>query len=106
MANIILKKNGFEVVAAENGIEAVSAFEKDSFDLILMDINMPLMDRFTATSIIREKEKTHTPVIAMTAYALGGDRQKCIGAGMDDYISKPVDINEMIQKVRLWVNKD
>lgn len=102
LVNIVLKKNGFIVVDAENGVEAVSAFEKGKFDLILMDINMPLMDGFTAASVIRGKEESHTPIIAMTAYALSGDRQKCIDAGMDDYISKPVDINEMIQKVNLW----
>ena len=104
MATIVLKRNGFEVIAVENGKEAIFAAENEQFDLILMDINMPLMDGFTAASVIKKKEKTHTPIIAMTAYALKEDRQKCIDAGMDDYISKPIDINEMISKIDLWIN--
>jgi CheY-like chemotaxis protein len=63
-----------------------------------------LIDGFTATSVIRVKEKNRTPIIAMTAYALSGDREKCIDAGMDDYISKPIDINKLTQKVNLWIN--
>lgn len=74
-----------------------------------MDINLPLIDGYTATSVIRTKEKIkgrkRCPIIAMTAYALNGDREKCVSYGMDDYISKPVDIYEMTQKVNLWVDK-
>lgn len=105
LAAVILKRNGFKVIPVENGEDAVSAFEKEKFDLILMDINMPLVDGFTAVSAIRKKESGHTPVIAMTAYALNGDRQKCIDAGMDDYISKPIDIKEMVEKVNLWIDR-
>jgi CheY-like chemotaxis protein len=99
----VLKKLGLEVVTAENGKDAIKKFENGIFDLILMDINLPLMDGFAATSVIRAKENKHTPIIAMTAYALSGDSEKCINAGMDDYISKPVDIYEMITKVNLWI---
>lgn len=99
MVTIMLKQKGFEVVTAENGIEAVSAFEKSKFDLILMDVNMPYMDGYSATVSIREKEKERnyrTPIIAMTAYALKGDREKCLEFGMDDYISKPISLNQAI----------
>lgn len=102
---ILLKKMGFEVVVAGNGEEAVEKYKDDTFDLILMDINMPVIDGFTATSIIRSKEKRHTPIIAITAYALSGDREKVIKAGMDDYISKPVDIDQVARKIRSWIEK-
>lgn len=102
-AAIILKKKGLEVTTAENGEEAIEKFRKGTYNLILMDINMPFIDGYTATSMIRNLEKGFTPIIAMTAYALVGDRQKCLDAGMDDYISKPVDINELIIKLNKWL---
>jgi CheY-like chemotaxis protein len=106
MLTIVLKKNGHEVIAVENGMEAVIVFEKVNFDLVLMDINMPIMDGFTATGKIRELERikgTHLPIIAITAYALSGDREKCIEAGMDDYISKPIDIIELDLLIQKWL---
>jgi len=96
------KGKGWKVTVAENGKEAVDAFREMNFDVILMDVQMPIMNGYTATGIIRQIEmltNTHTNIIAMTAYALSGDREKCIDAGMDDYISKPVDMNEMTQKL-------
>lgn len=107
MVTIILKKSGFQVIAVENGEEAVSAFEKEKFDLILMDINMPILDGYSATTRIRLKEKNmdyYTPIIAMTAYALQGDKKKCIKAGMDDYISKPINLNEVKDKIGKYLN--
>ncbi|WP_378955230.1 ATP-binding protein [Pelosinus sp. sgz500959] len=103
---ILLKRKGFEIIAVENGKEAITAFEKESFDLIFMDINMPYLDGYAATSILRLKEKNtqfSTPIIAMTAYALKGDREKCLQAGMDDYISKPIEINELNQVMSKWL---
>lgn len=108
LANIYLQKKGYEVIMAQNGIEAVLLFEKGDYDLVLMDINMPYMNGYEATAVIREKEEMvnmHIPIIAMTAYALSGDREKCIAAGMDDYITKPIDINKLSSMVDRWLTR-
>ena len=89
----VLNKRGYRVVVAGNGKEAVAAFEREPFDAILMDVQMPEMDGFEATAVIREKEKetgSHIPIIAMTAHAMKGDREKFLEVGMDSYLSKPV----------------
>ena len=89
----LLTKMGYQVEVAGNGKEAVAAFERETFDLILMDVQMPEMDGFEATALIREKEKKtggHIPIIAMTAHAMKGDRERCLDAGMDEYVSKPI----------------
>jgi PAS domain S-box-containing protein len=102
LAARLLEKRGHAVTVAGNGNEALLALEKDSFDLVLMDVQMPEMDGFEATAAIREKEKTsgyHLPVIAMTAHAMVGDRERCLAAGMDDYIAKPIrpeELNELL----------
>jgi CheY-like chemotaxis protein len=86
------------VAVAGNGKEALATLEKQSFDLVFMDVQMPEMDGFEATAAIREKEKAsghHLPVIAMTAHAMAGDRERCLEAGMDDYISKPIRPQEL-----------
>lgn len=106
MVTIMLKQKGFVVVAVENGMEALTAFEKDKFDLILMDVNMPYMDGYSATAKIREIEENrnyHTPIIAMTAYALKGDREKCLEMGMDDYISKPISLNQAMELIGKYI---
>ena len=93
LARIVMEKQGHRVTIAANGMEAVEAFGSKRFDMIFMDIQMPVMDGFQATRAIRELERErggHIPVVAMTAYAASGDRQKCLDAGMDSYISKPV----------------
>lgn len=107
MVTLLLKQRGFEVVAVENGLEAIAAFEKSKFDVILMDINMPYMDGYSATVMIRSKEKQmnyRTPIIAMTAYALKGDRGKCLEVGMDDYISKPISIAQAMDIIEKYAN--
>ncbi|MBW2040869.1 MAG: response regulator [Deltaproteobacteria bacterium] len=89
----ILEKMGHRTAVAENGARAVEAIEKAAFDLILMDVQMPEMDGFEATKAIREKEKDsggHIPIIALTAHALKGDQERCMEAGMDDYLTKPI----------------
>ena len=94
----LLERMGHLVAIAANGIEAVHCYESAEFDLIFMDVQMPEMDGYTATANIRELEKEkgkHIPIIAMTAYALKGDREKCLAAGMDDYLSKPARIAEI-----------
>lgn len=93
LAVSLLEKRGYSVRVAGNGKLAFQALEKDSFDLILMDVEMPEMNGIEATKIIREREKstgTHIPIIAMTAHAMNGDRERCMAAGMDAYMSKPV----------------
>jgi two-component system, sensor histidine kinase and response regulator len=100
LATKLLETRGHRVTLASNGLEALEAFEKGDFDLILMDIQMPEMDGFEATKAIRnlegerrkEKESTteRIPIVAMTAHAMTGDREKCLAAGMDDYASKPI----------------
>jgi PAS domain S-box-containing protein len=95
----LLLKQGHDIEVAENGIQAIEILKRSKFDLILMDIQMPLMDGLTALSIIRNELKLKIPVIAVTAYALKGDRERFITAGMDEYISKPINIREFFEKI-------
>jgi signal transduction histidine kinase/DNA-binding response OmpR family regulator len=93
VARRLLQKNGYTVVIAENGREALLALDRENFDLVLMDVQMPEMDGFEATAAIREKERTtgrRLPIIAMTAHAMKGDEERCLRAGMDGYLSKPI----------------
>ena len=102
LAQRAIEKMGHSITLATNGARAVQACEGEKFDLILMDLQMPEMDGFEATALIREAERTagrHTPIIAMTAHAMHGDRDQCIGAGMDDYISKPVDLRALAKMI-------
>jgi PAS domain S-box-containing protein len=94
----LLEKSGHEVHVAENGLRAVDMFQTHQFDLILMDVQMPEMDGFEATAAIRAIERithTHIPIIAMTAHAMKGDRGRCLEAGMDGYIAKPINREEL-----------
>jgi two-component system sensor histidine kinase/response regulator len=98
----LLSKRGHTVVVAANGKQAVAALEAQSFDVVLMDVQMPEMDGFEATAAIRQKEKaigTHVPIIALTAHAMKGDRERCLAGGMDGYVSKPVQAEELIKAV-------
>jgi len=91
--SLSLQKLGHDVVCVENGREAVSACQAESFDLVLMDVEMPAMGGYDATAAIRRREETtgrHTAIVALTAHALQGDRQRCLEAGMDAYVSKPI----------------
>jgi signal transduction histidine kinase/CheY-like chemotaxis protein len=102
LAARLLEKRGHVVVLAENGARALEVLEQQSFDIILMDVQMPVMDGVQATTAIREKERTtgtHIPIIAMTAHAMEGDRQRFLGSGMDGYISKPVHSRELFQVI-------
>lgn len=98
-----LKMKKFNILVAENGQEAIEIFKNANVDMILMDIQMPILDGFSATKEIRilERQKNkHIPIIAMTAYALAGDNEKCIEMGMDDYISKPIDFNTTYEIIK------
>jgi CheY-like chemotaxis protein len=104
----ILENRGHMVKVANNGVEVLSALEKGSFDCILMDVQMPQMDGFQAATMIRKKEKEtgrHIPIIAMTAHAMKGDREKCLESGMDDYIAKPIKPHEILKTVEQVVNQ-
>jgi two-component system, sensor histidine kinase and response regulator len=93
----LLRKRGHTVVAVQNGREALDVLDKEHFDSILMDVQMPEIDGFEATRLIREKERAsgkHITIIAMTAHAMKGDREKCLEAGMDRYVSKPINPEE------------
>jgi CheY-like chemotaxis protein len=95
----LLEKHGHRVVVAANGLEALAAIEKQAFDLVLTDIQMPEMDGLEVTKAIREKERLtggHLPIVAMTAHAMKGDKETCLQTGMDSYISKPISSRELI----------
>jgi signal transduction histidine kinase/ActR/RegA family two-component response regulator len=99
LAVSLLKKRGYLVTVANNGKEALEAVARQPFDLVLMDVQMPEMGGFEATAIIREQEKAtgaHLPIIAFTAHAMQGDRERCLQAGMDGYVTKPVRIAELV----------
>jgi CheY-like chemotaxis protein len=98
----MLEKNGHRVIVAGTGYEVLAALEREEFDLILMDVQMPEMGGLEATVAIRKKEEStgrHVPIVAMTAGAMQGDHEKCLAAGMDGYISKPVRSQELIEMV-------
>jgi PAS domain S-box-containing protein len=102
LATRILEKLGHDVTVVGNGREAVSKAQASGFDLIIMDVQMPEMDGFEATAAIREWEKTtgkHIPIVAMTAHAMKGDRERCLAAGMDGYVSKPIRIADLEEAV-------
>jgi CheY-like chemotaxis protein len=94
----VLEKRGHKVVVAGNGKAAVEATAMEEFDLVLMDVQMPEMDGLEATAAIRVREQTtgrHIPIIAMTAHAMVGDKEDCLAAGMDSYLSKPLQFKEL-----------
>jgi CheY-like chemotaxis protein len=100
VACAILKKAGHTVEVARDGRQAVRLMAAGSFDVVLMDVQMPEMDGFEATAAIREMEKgtgAHTPVIAMTAHAMGGYKERCLEAGMDGYVTKPIRREVLLQ---------
>jgi len=109
LATMMLKKAGYLVEVANNGREAVEKYKKtpDAFDLIFMDIQMPKMDGMTSTKTIRDNGFDKIPIVAMTAHAMKGDREKCLDAGMDDYITKPIKREFVFKMIEKWVlNKE
>ncbi len=108
LATRVLEKMGHKVTVVDTGVGALSALDSSSYDLVLMDIQMPQMDGLTATQNIRAREvktSSHIPIIAMTAHAMTGDREKCLRAGMDGYVSKPIsvkDVESTIAEVMGW----
>jgi CheY-like chemotaxis protein len=93
---------GHSVKVAVNGVEVLAALDKETFDVVLMDVNMPEMDGFQTTAAIREREKKsggHLPIIAITGFAMKGDRERCLAAGMDAYLCKPIRSKELFEAV-------
>lgn len=111
IAQFILEHTGITVVNAENGKEAVEIFkasEQGEFDFILMDVMMPVMDGLEATRIIRKMERpdaVQIPIFAMTANAFSDDRKRCKEAGMTEHLAKPLNLEKMIAKLRLYYNR-
>jgi len=104
----LLEKRGHRIEVASNGREALAALKKARFDLVLMDVQMPEMDGLEATAAIREREKndgTHQPVIALTAHAMKGDREKCLVAGMDGYLTKPIRPEELDEILKSYTER-
>ncbi len=105
---LMLENYGCSVRIANTGIEAVKAVDEGSYDLVLMDCMMPEMDGYTATAEIRQRQKAgvipHFPIIALTANAVDGDREKCLAAGMDDYLAKPFKAQNLIAMLKTWVH--
>lgn len=96
-----LQKKGFSVSIAVNGEEALEIVRRELPDLVLMDISLPVMDGFEATKRLKSAEETkHIPIIALTAHAMSGDREKAIEAGCDDYDTKPVELPRLLSKIQ------
>ncbi|HEY9793375.1 MAG TPA: response regulator [Candidatus Obscuribacterales bacterium] len=105
-ARAVLERFGYRAQLVSNGEEALDAYSKDNFDLILMDCRMPIMDGYEATSAIRRAEEVtgdHVPIIGVTAYAFEGDREKCLQAGMDDYVTKPLTLEAFKGMLDRWL---
>ena len=101
----LLEKQGHFVEVASNGVEALAALESKIFDLILMDAQMPVMNGYNATEVIRERERgtgQHIPIVALTAHAMKGDRETCLNSGMDDYLGKPIHPMELVAMMERW----
>ena len=109
LATMLLEERGHVVVVASNGRKALEAFDQQSFDLVLMDVQMPEIDGFQATKAIRDREKStgrHTPIIAMTAHAMRGDRERCLASGMDGYVTKPFEPEHLWETINTLLEGD
>jgi CheY-like chemotaxis protein len=110
LARRLLEKRGYTVVVASNGREALAVLDDAAitgFGCVLMDVQMPEMDGFACTAIIREKEQAtglHLPIVAMTAHAMSGDEARCLAAGMDGYLTKPIQPEELFEMVERHID--
>ena len=103
VAKLILKRSGFDIDLVADGCEALDAHRAKPYDLILMDCQMPIMDGFEASRQIRKLSQRQPVIIAVTANALVGERERCLTAGMDDYLSKPFQADQLVALVTKWV---
>ena len=104
VGKLILQRAGFSIDLVADGNEALQAHQSNPYDLILMDCQMPVMDGFEACRHIRELDKRQPVIIAVTANALVGERDRCLDAGMDDYLSKPFQAEQLVAIVKKWVD--
>jgi CheY-like chemotaxis protein len=98
----LLEKHGHCVCVVANGQEVLDALDRASFDLVLMDVQMPVLDGLQATRAIRERERgtgRHVPILALTAHAMQGDRELCLGAGCDGYVPKPIQLRQLLEAI-------
>jgi two-component system sensor histidine kinase/response regulator len=105
----ILEKEGHHVVVVGNGLEAIASLREGTFDMVLMDVQMPEMDGFEATKAIRKSETlsgAHIPIVALTAHAMKGDQDRCLAAGMDAYLSKPIHATDLLNIVQSYGKKE
>ncbi len=106
LVHFILEKNGYDTFLAMNGRDGVNAATKQLPDLIIMDLAMPEMDGWTATRLIKSDTRTKSiPLITLTAHALPGDRQRAMDSGCDEYITKPMDLLELVESVDHWLSR-
>ena len=106
LVHFVLEKNNYETLLAVNGRDGVNAAIKQKPDLIIMDLAMPEMDGWTATNLIKKNSELKSiPLIVLTAHALPGDRQRAMDAGCDEYITKPMDMGDLMESIGYWVNK-
>ena len=104
-----LQKLGCEVFVVDNGKKAVEEVKENSFDIVFMDCQMPIMDGYEATRTIRSLEdavRSHVPIVAMTANAMAGDQERCLAAGMNDYITKPFKLADFKGMLSTWLSDD
>jgi CheY-like chemotaxis protein len=109
LAERLLGKQGHQVVTAANGLQGVSAFREQDYDLVLMDVQMPELDGLAATQAIRALERgtgRRTPVLMLTANAMKGDREKCLEAGADGYLTKPLEAGQLIRTITEMADRD
>jgi CheY-like chemotaxis protein/HPt (histidine-containing phosphotransfer) domain-containing protein len=110
LIKILIDKIGYNIKTVENGQQVIEEMKNNDYDLILMDIQMPVLDGLEATKKIRDMESSEklrrVPVIAVTAHAMVGDREKCLNSGMDDYMTKPIEEVELIKKIKQYTKKE
>ena len=106
LVQINLEREGYEVITASNGREALEKVEAEQPDLVVMDVMMPEMDGYETARAIRQMDHFKTlPIISLTAKAMAGDREKCLAAGASDYITKPVDIPRLLAMMHQWLSR-
>ncbi len=106
LVRFILEKNGYDTFLAMNGRDGVNAATKQMPDLIIMDLSMPEMDGWTAIRLIKSDKRTSAiPLVALTAHVLPSDRQRAVDAGCDEYITKPMDLLDLVESVEYWLSK-